>query len=454
MAQRIPRVRGRMRGNGPAAMPRTIIEPQFTIEHLSILDSDGNLDVRPRARDRPGRAPAPVPRHAPRPAPRRAHGAAAAPGAHRHLRADQGPGGGPDGQRLHAPPDRLDGAVLPRDRRHALARLVHREDPALLLGPPRRADGPEPEQRDLPSPSRSPPRCRTRWASPTPRSTAATTSVVMAYCGDGATSEGDFHEAMNFAGVWHGAAGLRGAEQPVGDLGAAQEADPLRAPSPRRRWPTAFPGIQVDGNDVLAVYAASREAVERARARRRPDPDRVRHLSSGRAHHRRRSDQVPVRGGGEGVGAEGPAHPLHAPISRSGTSLEAGVEAASTRRSRRRRALRGGRRRPIPLAMFDHAYGEPPAALEAQRAEVAARLGSRPRPRRRRATRRRRPCAASGRPEARMSQAEHGEGAEPRAPAGDGARPRRARDRRGRRRGRRRLPRHRRPAAPVRRHAA
>ena len=33
-----------MRGNGPAGMPRTTIEPQFTIEHLSILDSDGNLD--------------------------------------------------------------------------------------------------------------------------------------------------------------------------------------------------------------------------------------------------------------------------------------------------------------------------------------------------------------------------------------------------------------------------
>src|SRR4029077_13252138 len=28
-------------------------------------------------------------------------------------------------------------------------------------------------------------------------------AVVMAYCGDGATSEGDFHEALNFAGVWH-----------------------------------------------------------------------------------------------------------------------------------------------------------------------------------------------------------------------------------------------------------
>src|SRR4029450_920083 len=28
-------------------------------------------------------------------------------------------------------------------------------------------------------------------------------AVVLAFCGDGATSEGDFHEALNFAGVWH-----------------------------------------------------------------------------------------------------------------------------------------------------------------------------------------------------------------------------------------------------------
>ena len=33
-----------MRRNEPAAMPRTLIEPQFTVEHLSILDSDGHLD--------------------------------------------------------------------------------------------------------------------------------------------------------------------------------------------------------------------------------------------------------------------------------------------------------------------------------------------------------------------------------------------------------------------------
>ena len=57
---------------------------------------------------------------------------------------------------------------------------------------------------------------------------------------------------------------------------------------------------------------------------------------------------------------------------------------------------------PDPLAMFDHAYGEPPATLEAQRAEVAARLRAErrpPAPPPTATSRRPCPCAASGRPD-------------------------------------------------------
>ena len=90
-------------------------------------------------------------------------------------------------------------------------------------------------------------------------------SVVMVYFGDGATSEGDFHEAANFAGVWHG---------PVVFVCQNNQwaiSVPLKKQTNSRtiaQKATAygFPGIQVDGNDVLAVYAASREAVDRARA--------------------------------------------------------------------------------------------------------------------------------------------------------------------------------------------
>jgi len=88
--------------------------------------------------------------------------------------------------------------------------------------------------------------------------------VTMTFFGDGGTSEGDFHEGLNLAGA------LR---TPTVFICQNNQ----YAISLRREFQTAsssiaiksiaygFPGIQVDGNDLLALYAASREAVERAR---------------------------------------------------------------------------------------------------------------------------------------------------------------------------------------------
>src|SRR6266705_4577438 len=88
--------------------------------------------------------------------------------------------------------------------------------------------------------------------------------VVMAYFGDGATSEGDSHEAMNFAGVWH---------VPVVFVCQNNQlaiSVPLKKQTHSRTIAQkalayGLPGLQVDGNDVLAVYAATKEAVDRAR---------------------------------------------------------------------------------------------------------------------------------------------------------------------------------------------
>lgn len=91
-----------------------------------------------------------------------------------------------------------------------------------------------------------------------------TDNVALGYMGDGATSEGDFHEGLNFAGVFrlpvvffccnNGYA----ISVPFARQSAAPVA--LRAPG------YGMPGVRVDGNDVLAVYAVVREAVERARS--------------------------------------------------------------------------------------------------------------------------------------------------------------------------------------------
>jgi pyruvate dehydrogenase E1 component alpha subunit len=92
-----------------------------------------------------------------------------------------------------------------------------------------------------------------------------TETAALAFMGDGATSEGDFHEALNFAAVWNlpvvfvvqnnqwAISVPRSKQTKAGTL--AQKAVAYE-----------MPGIQVDGNDVLAMYAATKEALERGRA--------------------------------------------------------------------------------------------------------------------------------------------------------------------------------------------
>jgi pyruvate dehydrogenase E1 component alpha subunit len=90
-------------------------------------------------------------------------------------------------------------------------------------------------------------------------------SVVMCCFGDGATSEGDFHEAMNFAAVFqlpvificqnnHWAISIPRSHQTHSKT-IAQKA-----------LAYDMPGLQVDGNDVLALYVAAEQAVERAKS--------------------------------------------------------------------------------------------------------------------------------------------------------------------------------------------
>ena len=90
-------------------------------------------------------------------------------------------------------------------------------------------------------------------------------NVAVAYMGDGATSQGDFHVAMNFAGVykvpvvffcqnnqWSISVNIK--QQ------TASESIAIKAIA------YGFEGVTVDGNDVLAVYSATKDAVDKARA--------------------------------------------------------------------------------------------------------------------------------------------------------------------------------------------
>jgi 2-oxoisovalerate dehydrogenase E1 component alpha subunit len=89
-------------------------------------------------------------------------------------------------------------------------------------------------------------------------------SVTLAYLGDGATSEGDAHEALNFAAVFNAPCVflVTNNQWAISVPVRHQMAAPSIA---HRAIGYGMPGIRVDGNDVLAVYAVTAEAAKRAR---------------------------------------------------------------------------------------------------------------------------------------------------------------------------------------------
>ncbi len=90
-------------------------------------------------------------------------------------------------------------------------------------------------------------------------------AVVLAYLGDGATSKGDFHEAMNLAGTWKlPVVFLCNNNQYAISLPLSkQTASKTLA---QKAIAYGFSGRQVDGNDVFAVYKATLDAVNSARS--------------------------------------------------------------------------------------------------------------------------------------------------------------------------------------------
>ncbi|WP_373175541.1 pyruvate dehydrogenase (acetyl-transferring) E1 component subunit alpha [Mycobacterium marinum] len=89
-------------------------------------------------------------------------------------------------------------------------------------------------------------------------------SVTVAFLGDGATSEGDVHEALNFAAVFDAGCVfyVQNNQWAISVPVSKQTAAPSIA---HKAIGYGMPGIRVDGNDVLACYAVTAEAAARAR---------------------------------------------------------------------------------------------------------------------------------------------------------------------------------------------
>src|SRR5437764_5547697 len=351
-------------------MPRTLIEPQSPIERLSILDSEGNLDtaLEPKlAADdlkRLYRAMVLGRRLDERMLKLQRQGRIGTFAPIKGQEADQvGSAFTLRPVDWLVPSFRETGAMLWRG--WPIEKLL-----SLYAG---RLEGssPGPEQRDLP--------VTIPVATQLPHAVGIAygiqyrgeDAVVMTYFGDGATSEGDFHEACNFAGVWH---------VPVVFVCQNNQwaiSVPLKKQTNSRTIAQkaiayGLPGIQVDGNDVLAVYAASREAVERARAG--DGPTLIECVTYRLGVHTTADDPTKYRSDAEVAMWEqkDPLTRFRAYLEKRNLleeGLEQRVDDEIAEAIRRFEATPPAN----PLTMFDHVYAELPPDLRAQRDEAATR---------------------------------------------------------------------------------
>ncbi len=87
----------------------------------------------------------------------------------------------------------------------------------------------------------------------------------LCYFGDGATSEGDFHEGMNFAGVFDVPA-VFFCNNNQWAISVPRERQSASATLAQKAYAYGFEGVQVDGMDPLAVYQVTRDAIEKAKS--------------------------------------------------------------------------------------------------------------------------------------------------------------------------------------------
>lgn len=199
--------------------------------------------------------------------------------------------------------------------------------------------------------------------------------VAVCVLGDGATSKGDFYEAMNTAGVW---------ALPIvfvicnnqWAISVSRRMQTAAATLAQKGIAAGLPAEQVDGNDIFAVHAAVSEAVERARDGEGASV--VEAVTYRLADHTTADDATRYR-----PEEEVSAMWKRDPLARFRTWLgdnglwdkdreEALIDDIRARIDDARARVAAIPPQPA-TAMFDHLYGELPEALVRQRAQAAAR---------------------------------------------------------------------------------
>ncbi|MFE9443017.1 pyruvate dehydrogenase (acetyl-transferring) E1 component subunit alpha [Streptomyces sp. NPDC006602] len=198
-------------------------------------------------------------------------------------------------------------------------------------------------------------------------------SAVIAYFGDGASSQGDVMESFNFAAVY---------DAPVVFLCQNNQwaismptEKQTRVPLYQRAQGFGFPGVRVDGNDVLACLAVTKWALERAR--RGEGPTLIEAYTYRMGAHTTSDDPTRYR-----MSTEVESWRQRDPVQRLATYLTAegwadrayldSVEEESEHLGRRVREAVRVMPAPDPTLIFENAYADGHALVDEERAQFAA----------------------------------------------------------------------------------
>jgi len=196
--------------------------------------------------------------------------------------------------------------------------------------------------------------------------------AVLAHFGDGASSQGDVNEAFIFAASYNAPVVFfcQNNQWAISEPIERQSRIPLY----QRALGFGFPGIRVDGNDVLATYAVTRAALQRAREGSGPTFVEAytyrmgAHTTTDDPTRYRLSDDV------ESWKLKDPIERVRVYLARNGVADQAWFDEVQAEADQLGHDLREGCKAmpdPEPLSMFDHVYADETVEVAAERAEYA-----------------------------------------------------------------------------------
>ncbi|HEX4699840.1 MAG TPA: pyruvate dehydrogenase (acetyl-transferring) E1 component subunit alpha [Actinomycetes bacterium] len=200
-------------------------------------------------------------------------------------------------------------------------------------------------------------------------------SAVIAYFGDGATSQGDVNEAFIYASVFNAPVVFfcQNNQWAISEPIEKQSRIPLY----QRAMGFGFPGIRVDGNDVLAVLAVTKAALQNAREGNGPTLVEAytyrmgAHTTSDDPTRYRLTDEL------ESWKLKDPIERLKAYLVRTGKIDQPFLDALETESDELAAHVRQGcldMLDPEPLSIFDHVYAEAHPMIDEEREQFAAYL--------------------------------------------------------------------------------